>query len=135
MLAWITGYAAALVVFIAGDLTWLSLTAPRFYRPVIGPLLADKPDLRPAVVFYLIYAVGIAVFAIAPGLKAGRPLAALGWGVLFGLVAYATYDLTNQATLRLWSTRLSLIDMACGAAITGIAAFAGCLAARMLNAR
>jgi uncharacterized membrane protein len=133
MTRWIAGYLAAMVVFVAGDLAWLSLTGPRLYRPAIGPLLADKPDLRPAIVFYLLYGVGVCAFAIAPGLRVGRPLAALGWGALLGLVAYGVYDLTNQATLKLWSTRLSLLDMAWGAAITGVAALAGCIAAGALD--
>jgi uncharacterized membrane protein len=130
---WIVGYLATMAVFIAGDLGWLTLMGPRVYRPVIGPLLADKPDLRPAIAFYLLYGIGILVFAIAPALKAGRPLAALGWGALAGLFAYGAYDLTNRATLRLWSTRLSLIDIAWGACITGLAALVGCLTVRMLS--
>ncbi len=135
MAGWIAGYLTGLVVFVGGDLAWLSFAAPRIYRPAIGPLLADKPDLRPAALFYLLYGVGVTAFAIAPGLRAGRPAVALGWGALFGLLAYATYDLTNQATLRHWSSRLSLADMSWGAAMTGVAAFVGCLAARALNTR
>jgi uncharacterized membrane protein len=130
---WILGYLAALVIFVAGDMTWLRLMEPRLYRPVIGPLLAGEPNVKAALAFYALYLTGITVFAIAPGLRSGRPLDALGWGALFGLVAYGTYDLTNQATLRLWSTPLSLIDMAWGAAITGLAALAGCLVARAVN--
>ena len=130
---WIVGYLAAMAVFIAGDLSWLPLTSARIYRPVIGPLLAGRPDLKPAIAFYLIYGIGILAFAIAPALKAGRPVAALGWGALAGLFAYGTYDLTNQATLRLWSTRLSLIDMAWGALITGLAALVGCLTAHAVS--
>ncbi len=130
---WIVGYLAALVVFAAGDLTWLRLMESRIYRPVIGPLLADKPDVKAALGFYVLYLTGVTVFGIAPGLRSGRPLDAMGWGALFGLVAYGTYDLTNQATLRLWSTRLSLIDMAWGALITGLAALVGCLVARVVN--
>jgi len=126
---WTLAYLAALVVFLAGDLTWLRLTEPRLYRPVIGPMLADKPDIKAALAFYALYLIGVTVFAIAPALRSGRPLEALGWGALFGLVAYGTYDLTNQATLRLWSTRLSLTDMAWGAVITGLAALVGCLVA------
>jgi uncharacterized membrane protein len=132
---WIVGYLAALAVFVAGDLGWVTLMGPRVYRPVIGPLMADKPDLRPAIAFYLLYGIGILVFAIAPALKSGRPLMALGWGALAGLFAYGAYDLSNQATLRFWSTRLSLIDMGWGALITGLAALAGCLAARALGQR
>ena len=133
MTRWIVAYVAALAVFVAGDMAWLTLMGPKLYRPVLGPMLAEKPDVKTAVVFYLLYLVGIVAFAVAPGLRAGRPLAALGWGALFGLIAYSVYDLTNQATLKVWSLRLSLADMAWGAVITGLAALAGCLAARTLG--
>ena len=133
MTRWIIAYVAALVVFVAGDMGWLTLMGPRLYRPVLGPMLAEKPDVKTAVVFYLLYLVGIVAFAVAPGLRSGRPLVALGWGALFGLIAYGVYDLTNQATLKTWSVRLSLADMAWGAAITGLAALAGCLAARAVG--
>jgi uncharacterized membrane protein len=133
MTRWIVAYVVALVVFGAGDFGWLSLAGPRLYRPSIGALLADKPDVRAAVAFYLLYILGVTVLAIAPGLRAGRPLAALGWGVVAGLFAYGTYDLTNQATLRGWPMRLTAADMAWGAAITGLAAFAGCLAASAVH--
>jgi uncharacterized membrane protein len=127
---WVVAYFTALVVFVAGDIGWLTLMGPRLYRPVLGPVLADKPDLKTALVFYLLYLVGVTAFAIAPGLRAGRPIVTLGWGALFGLVAYGVYDLTNQATLKVWSIKLSLADMAWGAVITGLAALVGCLAAR-----
>ncbi len=130
---WIVGYLVALAVFVAGDLTWLTVMGPRLYRPVLGPIMADRPDWKAALAFYALYLIGISVFAIAPGLKVGRPLAALGWGALFGLIAYGVYDLTNQATLKVWATRLSLIDMAWGALITGLAALAGCLAAQAVR--
>lgn len=129
MVRWSLAYLAALAVFVAGDFSWLTLTGPRLYRPVLGPILADKPDVATAVVFYLLYLVGVAVFAIAPGVRAGRALTALAKGALFGLMAYGVYDLTNQATLKVWSTRLSIADMAWGAVITGLAALVGCVVA------
>ena len=133
MKRWALGYVAALIVFVAGDMTWLTLTGPRLYRPVLGPMLADKPDVATAMVFYLLYLAGVAVFAIAPGLKAGRATVALAKGALFGLVAYSVYDLTNQATLKVWSVGITVIDMAWGAVITGIAALVGCWAALRLH--
>ncbi len=133
MTRWIVAYIVALPVFVAGDLSWLTLTGPRLYRPVIGALMADKPDLGAAVAFYLLYILGVTVLAIAPGLQAGRSVVAKGWGAVAGLFAYGTYDLTNQATLKVWSTGVSVVDMAWGAAITGLAAFAGCLAARAVH--
>lgn len=130
---WIVGYLTALAVFASGDIGWLTLMGARLYRPVIGSLMADRPDWKAAIAFYALYLTGISAFAIAPGLRAGRPVVALGWGALFGFVAYGAYDLTNQATLKVWSTQLSLADMAWGAVITGLAAWVGCLVARGLG--
>ena len=129
MLKWATGYLAASIVFVGCDFGWLTLTGNILYRPVLGPMLADRPRLAPAIAFYLLYQLGVAVFAVAPAAAERRPSRAAARGALFGLVAYATYDLTNQATLRNWSTRLTLADMAWGAVVTGLSAFAGCAAA------
>ncbi len=129
MLKWIIAYVASGAVFLAGDMAWLSIMGPRLYRPALGALLADKPRAAPAIVFYLLYLAGVLVFAVAPGARSGDWRRALLSGALFGLIAYATYDLTNQATLKVWPTRLTLADMAWGAAITAAAAAAGCLAA------
>ncbi len=126
---WILGLAAAALVYVAGDLAWMTLVVPVAYRPVIGPLLAASPDLGAAVAFYGLYLVGMAAFAIAPGVALGRWLQALWRGALLGLVAYGTYDLTNQATLRLWSINISVLDMGWGALITSLASAVGCAAA------
>jgi len=85
----------------------------------------DKPRLAPAAVFYVLYIFGLVWFAILPGLEAGRWSKALINGVLFGLVAYATYDLTNQATLKVWSMRITLIDLGWGAFASAAACMAG----------
>lgn len=129
MLNWIVAWLISGLVYAAGDMTWIAVMGGRLYRPVIGQLLADRFDPRPGVVFYLIYATGIAAFAVAPGLRGGGWTRSVMWGALLGLVAYATYDLTNQVTLKVWSTRLSVIDIAWGTAITAVAAAAGCAAA------
>ncbi len=133
MLAWIFAYVAAGIVFIAGDITWITLTGPVIYRPVLGPLLADKVDPVAGAAFYLVYFVGVVAFGVAPGLKSRSWLKSIGWGALFGLVAYATYDLTNQATLRTWSTTITLCDMGWGAVITGVASAVGCRAGMLLR--
>ena len=125
MFKWIVAYLASGLVYAAGDFTWITLTGARLYRPVIGQLLADRFDPKPGAAFYLIYATGIVAFAVAPGLRAGGWTRSLLWGALLGLVAYGTYDLTNQVTLKLWSTRITLIDMAWGVAITAVAAAVG----------
>lgn len=122
---------ASALVFLSLDAVWLRLAGPRLYVPAIGPLLADSPNLAAAAAFYLIYLAGLFALATAPGLAAGRWRVAALRGLMFGVAAYATYDLTNQATLRLWSTRLTLIDMAWGGALSALAAAAGYGAARL----
>ena len=129
MLKWIVGYLVSGLVYAAGDMTWITLTGARLYRPVIGAVLADRFDPRPGVVFYLIYATGILAFAVAPGLRGGGWSRSGMWGALLGFVAYATYDLTNQVTLKVWSTRISVIDIAWGVTITALASALGCAAA------
>ena len=135
MTSWSAAFVASGAVYIAGDLSWITVTAPTLYRPVIGPLMAQTMDVRAGVAFYLIYIVGILAFGVASGLRACAWTRALASGALFGLVAYATYDLTNQATLRVWSTQISVIDIAWGAGITALASTAGYLAAARLSTK
>jgi uncharacterized membrane protein len=120
----VIAYVSILVVFAALDFTWLSLTGPSLYKPALGPLLAEKVRAAPAVAFYLIYLAGLVYFAVWPALAAGGWRKALLNGALFGVAAYATYDLTNQATLRIWSTRVTLLDLGWGAFASGLASLA-----------
>ena len=129
------GVIVASVVFIGGDMTWLTLTWTRLYRPGLGPILADKPDVAAAVAFYALYLFGMLTFAIAPGIAARSWTRALGSGALLGLVAYGTYDLTNQATLKIWSINVTFIDMGWGAGITGLASAIGCAVALLTTGR
>jgi uncharacterized membrane protein len=129
----IVAYVASLVVFLALDAVWLTVMNERLYRPVLGDMLAPRLNVPAAVAFYLIYLVGLTVLATAPALKEGSAARALVNGAVFGLVAYATYDLTNQATLRAWSIRLTLADMGWGAVASAVAAFAGFYAARLIS--
>ena len=107
------------------DAIWLTQVGPRLYRPAIGELLADKPDMRAAVAFYLIYVCGIVALAVSPALRDGSLMRATMMGAALGFVAYATYDLTNQATLKVWPLHVTLIDMAWGTVLTAAAAAAG----------
>ncbi len=114
---------AALVtalVFGAMDAVWLNTMMTRLYQPEIGELIGD---LRwgPALAFYVIYIVGIQIFAVAPALKSGQWTTALLYGALFGFFCYATYDLTNYATLKVWSLKVTIFDMIWGAFATGTA--------------
>ncbi|MDE2016454.1 MAG: DUF2177 family protein, partial [Hyphomicrobiales bacterium] len=86
-------------------------------------------NLGAAAAFNLLYVAGLVAFGVMPGLASGRWTTSLAWGAAFGLVAYGTYDLTNQATLRNWSTTLSVVDMAWGAVLSGAASVAGYFAA------
>ena len=119
-----TAYGSAALVFLALDAVWLSTMAERLYRPAIGHLMMDKPAFGPAIVFYLLYLVGVVVFAVAPAVASQRWQTALGLGALLGLICYATYDLTNQATLRDWPLRVTLVDLVWGTFVTAVAALA-----------
>ena len=116
------GSAAALVVL---DAIWLTLAVPRLYQPALGDLLAPQPNFLVAAVFYLLYLVGVVVFAVLPAAETKSLMHAIGAGALLGLVAYGTYDFTNLSTLRNWPVGLSLIDVVWGTFLTAAAAAAG----------
>lgn len=121
-------YAATLVVFGVLDAIWLSTTYEHLYRPAIGHLMREGFAVVPAALFYALYMLGLVVFAVRPGRTVGRAAAAVARGALFGLIAYATYDLTNQATLRDWPWSVTLADLCWGALASAVAAGAGCRA-------
>ena len=112
---------------------WLGFVAKDFYRTQIGPLLLEKPLLGVAFAFYLLYAVGIVSFAVMPARETDSWVRAMTSTALLGLVAYSSYDLTNLATLRGWSAKLALIDLAWGTIVTRLAAAAGYFAARSFS--
>ncbi len=133
MLQPIVIYVTGLAGFLALDAVWLSTMAPRVYKPAMGDLVAPGVNLGAAALFYLIYGVGIVVFAVMPALGAGRWTTAFALGALLGLVAYGTYDLTNHATLRNWPMIVTVLDMAWGTLATALAAtFAYAVASRWL---
>jgi uncharacterized membrane protein len=127
--AWIT----ALVAFAGIDFVWLSRMGDAFYRPAMGDMVLSGFRPAPAIVFYLVYATGLTWIAVRPALAAGGWTAALGNGAALGLVAYATYDLTNQATLRHWTTALTVVDVAWGTLLSGVAAAIATLVAGRLT--
>lgn len=135
MLAWIGGYVVTALTFLGLDAVWLSLSASRLYRPKLGNLVREDFSLAPAIAFYLLYVLGILIFAVAPALGTGRWTGALSRGAMLGLVAYATYDLTNQATLRGWSITVTIADLCWGVFVTGTAATVGFIAMRWFAAR
>jgi len=123
-MSYVVAYVGALVIFVAMDFVWLSTFGAALYRSTLGELLAPSIRLPPAIVFYLAYPVGIVVFAVMPALRAEAALHALALGALFGMLAYATYDLTNYATLRVWSLQITVVDILYGALASGVTALA-----------
>ena len=128
----IVAWIAAGLSFAVIDTIWLTNAVPRLYRPAIGELLAPRVNMGAAFAFYVIYISGIIFFAVRPALAEASLQAAAFYGAAFGFFAYATYDLTSQATLKVWSTRLTVIDMAWGTIATAIAATAGFAAAQLI---
>lgn len=125
-------FVTVLVIFSVIDTLWLSNMGERVYRPLIGEVLAEKFRLVPAIAFYALYALGLTIFAVLPGLKTGDWRTALMWGALFGLFAYGTYDLTNYATLKTWGLKITLLDMTWGVIVSGVSSAAACAVALRL---
>ncbi len=125
-------YAATLVLFLIIDGIWLGVVARSFYVQQIGNMLRPAPNFGVAGLFYALYVVGILVFVVFPALNHGTWVTAALYGALFGLIAYATYDLTNLATLEGWPVVMSVVDMVWGAALTATVATGGYFAARMI---
>lgn len=113
-------YIITLVVLVVLDSVWLFTMGGR-YKEWLGHLFSPTVNFVPAVIFYFIYVFGLVYFVIAPGLKQGS---SMWWfllsGALFGLVAYATYDLTNHATMKDWPLVVTLLDIAWGSILTGV---------------
>ena len=123
-----SGFVATVLAMLVLDGLWLGLVARGFYRRHLGFLMTDQVNWAAAGAFYVLYAIGLTVFVVLPGIDSGSVGAAVWRGALFGLVAYATYDLTNQATLRSWPTIVTAVDLGWGtllsAAVGAIATFA-----------
>jgi uncharacterized membrane protein len=128
----IAAYIVALALFCLCDLAWLGFIARGFYRNEIGPLLLETPRWAAAVLFYPLYIAGVMFFCIAPALSQDGWTRALVNGLALGLVAYATYDLSNLATLKGWSVALVVVDVLWGMTVTAVAACAGYAVARAL---
>lgn len=122
MLKWIIAYGVAAVSFLALDAVWLRWASVNLYKPVIGEIMAKDFNVGAAAAFYFIYIAGIAWFAIKPGLEGGGVQAAMLNGILLGALCYATFDLTNQAVMKVWATHISVLDILWGAFVTGAAA-------------
>lgn len=128
-MSWIVAYLAAAVSFLALDALWLGVVAQKLYQRAFGPMLLEKPNIGAAAAFYGLYLVGVVYFAVKPALEAGGWTRAVLNGALFGLIAYATYDLTNLATLKGFPVRVVAPDLIWGMVVTTTAALAGYAAA------
>ena len=104
------------------DALWLSVVANRFYKSQLGPMLLEKPNMISAIIFYVIFVVGVVVLAVLPAVQAGDWKVALGLGALLGLVTYATYDLTNHATLKGFPLTVVVVDIIWGVVLTAAVA-------------
>tara|TARA_Y100001970_G_C13960374_1_gene712821 strand:+ start:92 stop:499 length:408 start_codon:yes stop_codon:yes gene_type:complete len=120
----------ASVVFLLIDIIWLNYSVKNFYKPNIGHLLLDKPVIWAAVLFYLIYVLGMAIVVINPSIEPYSLLKVTYTGFIFGLVAYGTYNLTNMATVKGWSPSVVLVDMIWGGSLTAFSSFTGLLIAK-----
>lgn len=129
---WIVAYLAAGLVFGAMDALWLRWAGPNLYRPVIGEIMAAEFRMGAAAVFYLLYLAGMVWFAVRPGIESGQVSVALLNGALLGALCYATFDLTNQAVMKVWSTQITVMDIAWGAFATAIASAVAAWAALRL---
>ena len=125
-----TAFIATGLGFAAIDSIWLITMSTRLYKPEIGEMMAENFRLGPAIVFYLLYITGILVFAVQPALASGKWQTALVQGALFGFFCYMTYDMTNYATLKVWSLKVTILDLMWGTFLTGSAATVGLLVTR-----
>ncbi|MEC5398584.1 DUF2177 family protein [Uliginosibacterium sp. H1] len=115
-------FAATAAVFLPLDAAWLGFMGSRLYQPALGLLLAPEPDMLAAACFYPLYLMGVVVFAVRPTVRDEAAAVSALRAAFFGLVAYGTYDLTNQATLQGWPWRLTAIDLVWGSCLTALSA-------------
>lgn len=127
-------YISILLPFCVLDAIWLTSTASVLYKPTLGDILLASPKIAPLIAFYLMYPIALVIFAGMPAVKAGSVMPALIYGAAFGAFAYATYDLTNFATLRNWTLQLSVIDVLWGTFASGLASAIGYTVAMKLSA-
>jgi uncharacterized membrane protein len=128
MKIYIIAYVATLIAFFAIDMVWLGAVAKNFYAAQLGQWIG-APRWGVAIAFYSLYILGIVIFAVKPGVESGSLATAALWGALFGFFCYATYDLTNLATLKDWPVKVALVDIPWGTVLTASCAVAGTWAA------
>ncbi len=126
-------YFATLFAFFVIDIAWLGLVARTFYRKQLEFLLSPTTNWAAAIIFYLLFIVGILVFVVLPGLEDNSLQATILRAALFGLVTYATYDLTNLATMKNWPLLVTIVDLAWGTVLSIVVSCVGFLAGKWLG--
>lgn len=125
MFKYILIYIITFVIFLAIDLVWLNIIAKNLYQKEIGTLLLKNPNLLPALLFYLLFIFCLLLIIVIPGIKEGNLIRTIFYAAVFGLTTYATYDLTNLATLDGWNLKITIIDLIWGTSISTVTAYLG----------
>lgn len=123
---WLLMFVTSMFVFLVFDMLWLNVVAKSFYRRELGDLMTDQVNVLAAVIFYILFIIGLIYFVIYPAFLAQSLSMALWRGAFFGFICYATYDLTNLATLRNWPLLMTLVDLTWGTvlgALTSVLSF------------
>jgi uncharacterized membrane protein len=118
-------YALTLIVFLIIDMAWLGFIAKDLYKKYLGTFLSEQVNWTAALIFYVLFVIGVFIFAILPSVEKNSHVSAITLGALFGFFTYATYDLTNLATLKNWPLNIVFIDILWGTFLTGIVSIAG----------
>lgn len=126
-------YAGSLATLLCLDAAWLGLIARTFYRDQLGNLMLPSPNLGIAALFYLFFAAAIVILAAQPALQTNSVKVAMAYGLVLGLAAYGTYDITNLATLKNWPVAMTIVDLVWGGVLTAMSAAGGFLAVRTLG--
>jgi uncharacterized membrane protein len=126
-------YLSTAVVFFAIDLIWLGLMNSRFYKPQLAGLMSDKVNWLPAILFYLLFVVGVVLLVVLPAIEHGSWVSAMLLGGLLGMVAYATYDLTNLASIKNWPVAVTIIDIVWGTILAATVATISYFIAKALS--
>lgn len=126
-------YLLTFVVFFVIDFIWLKFVASKLYMTKISHLMAEKAKLIPALIFYLIFVVGVIIFAVLPGYESKNIWKTILLGGLFGMLSYSTYDLTNLATLKKWPLSVTIIDIIWGTSVSVLTSLAGYFLAILLG--
>lgn len=129
----VLSYLLTTIVFFAIDMLWLGVVAKDLYKKYLGHYLTDQVNWTAAIIFYLLFIVGIFIFAILPAVEKSSLTRALVLGALFGFFTYATYDLTNLATLKNWPLNIVFIDIIWGAILTALVSAAGYTIVKWIN--